>query len=105
MGHDGKLDAVEVGLAREQLTNRSKPGSTHGSFALTVELVVDVHNLGSDIGVVFRELAKERQVLQSLLVATDLDQPAGTLATEEREAEDDASKHEVHAVGDKPLGV
>ena len=48
---------------------------------------------------IFRELAKKRQVLQSLLVTTDLDQPTGTFATEKGEDEDNTSKHDVHAVG------
>ena len=38
-------------------------------------------------------------------MATDLDQPTGTFATEKGEDEDNTSKHDVHAVGDQPLGV
>jgi hypothetical protein len=101
----GELDTVEVGLAAEELADRAKPSCTHGSLALTVELVVDVHDLRSDIGVVLGQLAKNGEVLKSLLMATDLDQPTGALFGKPREKEDDASEHEVHAVGDEPLGV
>ena len=80
---DTELDTVEVGLAGEELTDGSKPGGSHGGFPLTVQLVVDVQNFGDDICMILGKLAKLCQVLKSLLVAADLNEPTRRLFGEE----------------------
>jgi hypothetical protein len=53
---------------------------------------------------VFRKLAEARERLQCFFMATNFDQPTRRFAGEEREEENNACKHEMHATHQLVLG-
>lgn len=77
--------------------------SAHRSLALTVELVIDVDDLGDHVGVVLGQVAQLAEVAGGLLVSADLDEPSRGVGCEEAEDEDDGCKVEVEGVWHDPL--